>query len=250
MTLRVSCGNPICKAPQKSRQHRKYALQNDISHEPHRILKTDSQRSIGAGVRRQLETGQTPETVGLIVQLEPEVIQRIDRRLKIEQALISGDDVDAIGQDQSLDPREVALVARVLRVRGDAARGFSDTELVEHHSVSDAVADTQIDLATTELAKHWETLLSEKRLDTIAQDTLIPEHALLMLVPEMRAREQLWQGTPLETVLEQNPSVPRNRLEEMADSLTDDKAFFAASDLSPSDIAVQLRLPVSALAPA
>ncbi|MEM8979897.1 MAG: hypothetical protein AAGD04_10455 [Pseudomonadota bacterium] len=198
--------------------------------------------------RNLLRIGQAPEMVEHIVQLEPDVIRRIARRLKIEEALIAGQAREEIAENQGIDAKEVDLVARILRVRGDAARGFSDAALVEHHMVSDALADMQIDLATTELAKHWNSLLTAPRLDEIAKDTLIPEEALVSLVAELKAHAQLWQGAELETVRAQNPQVPSNRLGAMSEALEANKAFAKATSMSPDDTAVHLRLPLSALA--
>ena len=198
--------------------------------------------------RNLLRIGQSQDTVLRMIQLEPEVVERVARRLKIEEMLIAGDCNDMIATNSGAAPREIGLVSRLLTVRGDAARGYSDAELVERHAVTDAVAEMQIELATTELAKHWESLVKEPHLNNIAQDTLIPEAALQLMVAEVSARGQLWEGIPLEIVLEKNPLVARNRLQAMRKGLDADKAFAAATVMSQIEIAVHLRLPLSAVA--
>ena len=211
------------------------------------IAEVSAQAALVKVARNLLRMGQPPAAVVPIVQLEEKVVTRIERRLIIERGLIAGKSTDDILGQVDADPFEILIVSKVLAVRGDAARGMDDETLAETHSIVDAMADLQIDIATDELAKHWGSFPNEVSFSELANKTLIPEHSLSLLAVEMAAKADLWDGLDLEAVRAKHPDVSSLRISQMSEGLVADRELMTDLGGPSLDLAVQLRLPTSAL---
>lgn len=194
--------------------------------------------------RNLLHSGQDAQTVAMIVQFDIEVVERIQRRLLIEASVISGQDL-AGALDITLVERRAT--ERVLAVRGDAARGFDDAELVAVHGVTDAVADVQIEIAENALKRYWDQLPEIEDFDTLAAKTLIPAAALRLLCQEMPVRAALWSGQSLEEVARANTQAPPKRVEALALALAAGRDRLDRGGLPQDEAALHLRLPQTAL---
>lgn len=212
------------------------------------IADVSAQAALVTVARNLLQAGQGTDLVTRLVQLDPEIVARIDRRLGIERALVAGETVTAIADETGADPFEVRVVDRVLAVRGDAARGFGDDALARRHGVTEAVADQQIEIADTELEKHWDGFPDGAVFADLARATLIPEDALRLLAAETLARADLWAGQTIEDVAAAHPDIASARIEALADDITDGRALVASGDLERDELAVKLRLPAVSIA--
>jgi hypothetical protein len=209
------------------------------------ISEVAAQAALVEVARNLIDSGQDKGMVAEIVQLEPEVVERIERRLGIEHALIAGGGAEDIGAH----PAELRVVERLLQVRGDAARGYDDAYLVERHGVTDAVADLQIELAEGALEDHWDGFPDAERFDLLSRDTLIPEDALRALAAEMPARSDLWAGKAIEDVAADHPELSRARIASLASQVETGRKRLAAGKYAPREQALMLRLPAGSMAP-
>ena len=198
--------------------------------------------------RNLINTGQDAGIVAEIVQLDIEIVERIQRRLGIEKALIAGRGAQDIVQDLAIDPVELRVVERILEVRGDAARGFDDAYLVKRHGVTDALADLQIELAEGALETHWDSFPGADGFDELSRKTLIPQKALRSLAEEMPVRADLWAGRPIETVVADHQQVSRTRIDALGKEVADARERLAAGGYAPDEQELMLRLPAGSLA--
>ena len=179
--------------------------------------------------------------------LDAETVGRIAQRLAAEKALLKGGTVESVATETGLSGYRVRGIKRVLAVRGDAALGYDDDQLVARHKVSDAVADMQIDLVEDALEQHWDAIHGDGELAAISTATLIPLDALAALRAQIAAKAALWAGQDVASVAEAFPAVPHSRLEVLAKGLDEERDMVANGHREPHDYAVLLRLPPIAL---
>ena len=190
-----------------------------------------------------------------------QMVQALARRVQTELMLLNGMTQDDVAREVGISAFQVAVVARVLRARADAARGYDDETLSERYGISDAVADLQIDLAESAMAQDWAAIASGTG-DTAAlsRTMLIPPEALEDVMREIPARRELLAGASPEGVQANHPGIPvariaelhRDKLDRVDGLLADVTARNTTTPLTDTQrrmLAVSLRVPVSAIPP-
>lgn len=218
--------------------------------------------TVKKSVRNLLIMGQSPaDIVDLLGSTYEAVklpmVEALARRVEAELLILDGTEQDDIAREVGISTFQVAVIARVLRARADAARGYQEDVLSERFGISDAVADLQVDLAESAMAQSWDEIASgEGDPVVLSRSTLVPPEALEDIMQEVPIRQALLDGATSDEIQSVYPNVKPARIAELhQDTLERSRSILqdivsrkATRDLSDSQLvmfAVALRVPTS-----
>ena len=177
--------------------------------------------TVKKSVRNLVIMGQSPEAIVDLIgpsydMVTLPMVQALYQRVQAELLLLDGVAQNDVAHEVGITTFQVAVIARVLRARADAARGYQDEVLSERYGISDAVADLQIDLAESAMAQAWDEIVSgEADAKALSRTTLVPAEALADVMQEIPVRTALLSGASLDEVVARHPAIPAARIAEI-----------------------------------
>jgi hypothetical protein len=207
------------------------------------------QASTARMARNLLQMGQTPDQIAaLLPRVDRAALDGIARRLAAEVVLLEGKSPEEAARETGLTALQTTVVERVLAARGDAAIGYSDTEIAARHDIVASIADLQIDLAEAALPRIWGHLEGGGELSLAAREALIPVAALEQLRHEIPVRGALWSGAAPEDLAARGGAVGAGRIAALAHEIETERAMAARSGLKGAALMIALRLPSEVVA--
>jgi len=190
--------------------------------------------------------------IAAMTDVEESVVERIEKRVRVERALVEGRSVVEAARETGLAAQQVVEIEGVVRARNEAVAVEDAEQVAEILNVPVAVVLGEGEATLPLLAPSWADIEADGDLDAIGRKAVLSADALARLRTELRSKAALAgggspddvaasSGRPIEDIAEWGIDVAEGRA-DVAILRRDGKLG------KPSLVAAQMRLPLSLVA--